>query len=40
MGFSLIIIVQMSSLDQASFEPLPYPYELVFRLQKGRERTC
>jgi aryl-alcohol dehydrogenase-like predicted oxidoreductase len=29
---------ELTSLDEASAEPLPYPYEMVFRLQKGRER--
>ena len=34
----IIIFSQMDLLDEKSREPLPYPYEMVFRLQKGRER--
>ena len=29
---------QLDLLDAKSRIPLPYPYEMVFRLQKGRER--
>lgn len=30
---------QLDLLDVKSCIPLPYPYEMVFRLQKGRERN-
>lgn len=33
------VFLQVSALNKASAEALPYPYEMVFRLQKGRERT-
>ena len=32
------IILQLDMLDDVSKVELPYPYEMVFRLQKGRER--
>ena len=35
-GVTVVLLLQLSSLDEASAETPPYPYELVFRLQKGR----
>lgn len=30
---------QLQLLDECSKESVPYPYEMVFRLQRGRERA-
>lgn len=35
---NLSLLSQMQLLNECSKETLPYPYEMVFRLQKGRER--
>lgn len=34
----LTLSLQLDLLDEKSKIELPYPYEMVFRLQKGRER--